>query len=96
MAFDRWIAKMPGVYMESVLDQATAKPPSIDADPNCIAKLRDYRSLMPLAQEARKPMFSLKPADGALGAHTNAVRNAYNDFLSVARTIGERAGLKPI
>lgn len=96
MAFDRWIAKMPGVYMESVLEQVASNPPSIDVDPNCIAKLRDYRSLMPLAQEARKPMFSLKPADGALGAHTNAVKNAYTDFLNVARKIAFRTGIKSV
>ena len=57
---------------------------TIDTDRNCIAKLKDYRSLMPLAQEARKPMFCLKPADGALGAHTYAVTEAYKDFKNVA------------
>jgi hypothetical protein len=51
---------------------------------------------MPLAQEARKPMFSLKPADGALGAHTNAVKNAYTDFLDVARKIAFRTGIKSV
>jgi cellulose biosynthesis protein BcsQ len=93
-AFDRWIAKMPRVYLESVLDSDPLNPPSIDADPNCIAQLRDYRSLMPLAQEARKPMFSLRPADGALGAHTNAVQSAYADFLSVAQKIADRTRLR--
>ena len=52
--------------------QAPDRTLTIDNDPNCIAKLKDYRSLMPLAQEARKPMFFLKPADGALGAHSKA------------------------
>ena len=95
-AFDRWIAQMPSVYWESVLDQEGTPAPSVDADPHCIAKLKDYRSLMPLAQEARKPMFFLKPADGALGAHTNAVKSAYADFLTVARTISLRTGIKTI
>ena len=67
-----------------------------DTDPNCIAKLKDYRSLMPLAQEARKPIFFLKPADGALGAHTYAVSEAYNDFKNVAITIARNAGLKAL
>jgi len=66
---------------------------TIDTDPNCIAKLKDYRSLMPLAQEARKPMFFLKPADGALGAHTYGVTEAYRDFKNVARKIAANAGL---
>jgi len=30
---------------------------------------------MPLAQEARKPMFTLKAADGAVGGHAKAVQD---------------------
>jgi hypothetical protein len=70
------------------------KPATIDDDPQCIAKLRDYRSLIPLAQEARKPMFFLKPADGALGAHTYAVAEAYKDFRTVAEKIAKKARIK--
>ena len=93
-AFDKWIARIPGVYAKSVLDKSPSRTATIDSDKNCIAKLKDYRSLMPLAQEARKPIFFLKPADGALGAHTSAVQDAYNDFLAVARTIAKRTNLK--
>jgi len=95
-AFDRWIAKMPGVYLESVLGQESTHAPPIDQDANCIAKLRDYRSLMPLAQEAHKPMFLLKPADGALGAHAHAVQDVFDDFLGVAREIANRTRLRAI
>jgi chromosome partitioning protein len=42
---------------------------------------------MPLAQEAHKPMFYLKPADGAIGAHIKAVQGAYSDFRALARDI---------
>lgn len=92
-AFDRWIARIPTTYAEDVLKQCADPDVTIDGDPNCIAKLRDYRSLMPLAQEARKPMFYLRPADGALGAHTYAVTEAYRDFKSVAEEIARRTGL---
>lgn len=92
-AFDRWIARMPSTYAQSVLDEQPDPSVTIDTDPNCIAKLKDYRSLMPLAQEARKPMFFLKPADGALGAHTYAVTDAYKDFKNVAIKIAKNAGL---
>ncbi len=90
-AYDRWIARIPQTYWGSVLGKSDVQAMPIDEDPNCIAKLKDYRSLMPLAQEARKPMFFLKPADGALGAHTYAVSDAYKDFLNVARLIAQRA-----
>jgi len=36
----------------------------------------------------------LKPADGALGAHTYAVKDAYDDFLAVAKIIAKRTNLK--
>ncbi len=92
-AFDRWIAKIPATYGKSVLDQTNPASVGIDDDPNCIAKLKDYRSLMPLAQEARKPMFHLTPADGALGAHTQAVSGVRGEFDKLAREIGRRCGL---
>jgi len=66
-AFERWIGRIPDTYAKSILQQPPTPDRTIDDDPNCIAKLKDYRSLAPLAQEARKPMFHLKPADGALG-----------------------------
>ena len=95
-AFDRWIARIPGTYAESVLQQQPSPTVTIDSDPNCIAKLKDYRSLMPLAQEARKPMFSLKPADGALGAHIHAVTSAYKDFKLVAQKIAKKVKIKSV
>jgi len=93
-AFDRWIARMPATYAEAVLEQTPDLSVTVDTDPNCIAKLKDYRSLMPLAQEARKPMFFLKAADGALGAHAHAVSEAYDDFKRVAIKIAANTGLK--
>jgi chromosome partitioning protein len=95
-AFERWMARMPASYSEAVLGQAHGISGSIDEDPHCLAKLKDYRSLMPLAQEARKPIFQLKPADGALGAHTYAVGEAYADFRKVASRIAAKAGLKEL
>jgi Ni,Fe-hydrogenase III small subunit len=61
-AYDRWVNRMPGVYHQSVLGQSdrTMTPA---ADPDCLATLKHYRSLMPLAQEARKRVFKLTAAD---------------------------------
>jgi cellulose biosynthesis protein BcsQ len=95
-AFERWIARIPPTYADSVLEQAADPTVTTDTDPNCIAKLKDYRSLMPLAQEARKPMFFLKPADGALGAHSYAVADAYKDFKKLAIKIAASSGLKAL
>ena len=93
-AYDRWMARIPSVYRESVLRESagqTAK--SVVEDPECLATLKHYRSLMPLAQEARKPMFFLKPADGAIGGHAKAVQECYQDFRRLALTIANRCGV---
>ena len=92
-AFEKWIARIPSTYADAVLGQKADPDLTITSDPHCIARLKDYRSLMPMAHEARKPMFFLKPADGALGAHTYVVQEAYNDFKSVASRILQKAHL---
>ena len=90
-AYARWMSRIPAVYAEAVLDDHTPSEIAFDADPRCLATLRHFRSLMPLAQEARKPMFALKPADGAIGGHANAVRDCWHDFRALATAIAERA-----
>jgi chromosome partitioning protein len=92
-AFQRWIDRMPQVYRT-----AFGKPPAEDGvaisqDPFCLAQLKDFRSLMPMAQEAKKPMFLLKPADGAIGGHQGAVRQAYADFHILAKKLGAAMSL---
>lgn len=92
-AYQRWINRFPDEYRESVLNERPGGTISASADPYCLAMLKHYRSLMPMAMAARKPVFSLKPADGAIGAHGEAVRNAYADFLALARRIADRCGV---
>lgn len=94
IAYERWMTRIPTVYREAVLDeQITQVPMSVERDPHRLAALKHYRSLMPLAQEARKPMFFLKPADGALGGHAKAVQDCYQDFRDLARTVAQRCGV---
>jgi cellulose biosynthesis protein BcsQ len=89
-AYDRWIARIPVEYHSYVLNEQTNNNISIADDPQCLALLKNYRSLMPLAQEAHKPMFHLKPADGAIGSHLQAAQSAYQDFKQLAVKIAER------
>lgn len=60
---------------------------SVEEDSNCLALLKHYHSLAPMSMEARKPMFLLKSADGAFGAHVQAVQRTYSDFESLTRKI---------
>lgn len=91
-AFQRWIDRMPRVYRESVGEPLPDPGLEVASDERCLAQLKDYRSLMPMAQEAKKPMFLLKPGDGAIGGHQAAVRQAYNDFRWLALRILDRVG----
>ncbi len=83
-AYEKWIERVPEAYETFVMDGQT------EFDDNQLALLKHYRSLMPLAQEARKPMFMLRPADGAIGSHYQAAQGAYRDFHSLAERILER------
>lgn len=80
-AYQRWITRIPEVFHADVLGEHD--PPPVP-DRYCLAQLKHYHSLMPLAQEARKPMFALKPADGAFGGHAQAAQRAYDDFRDLA------------
>ncbi|MEX0714568.1 MAG: ParA family protein [Pirellulales bacterium] len=89
-AYERWMARIPAVYQVELLGQPDCDAPRVEQDPNCIASLKHYRSLMPLAQDALKPMFHLKAADGALGSHVYAVQSCYEDFKKLALAIAAK------
>lgn len=92
-AYQRWMRQIPEVYRRSVLDRDEPGPPSVEADSECLGVLKHYRSLMPMAQDVRKPIFRLRPADGAMGSHARAVRDAYQDFEQLAWAIARRSGI---
>lgn len=87
-AYDRWVARIPLEYRKNVLggsDGVGIIQP--DEDIYCLARLKHYRSLMPLGQEALKPIFNLTVADGAIGSHAAAVREAWKDFHDLAQKL---------
>ena len=92
-AYDRWIELIPRTYHKDVLEEPAAEAWTVKTDPYALALLKHYRTLMALAQEARKPIFLLTAADGASGAHYTAAHNAGEDFDALARKIAERVGL---
>jgi chromosome partitioning protein len=93
-AFQRWIGRIPDTYHQEVLDEKDGQNLDIKTDPSCLALLKNYQSLMPMAQEAHKPIFHLKPADGAIGAHIAAVQNVYGDFKQLAQKIAQPTSLQ--
>ncbi|WP_328899472.1 AAA family ATPase [Streptomyces sp. NBC_00441] len=83
-AYVRWLQRIPWVYAAAVLDE---EDPERGDDRHRIATLRNYRSLMPLAHDARKPMFDLKAADGALGSTQKYVQTCYREFRGLAEGV---------
>lgn len=92
-AYQHWFEQVPATYREAVLGDSgpAAVDPSLDA--NCLGDVRHYQSLVPLSQDANKPMFDLTAADGAIGAHLNYVRACYDNFRQLALRVAESCSL---
>jgi cellulose biosynthesis protein BcsQ len=92
-AYSRWAQRIPVEYQTAMMLPGAETELLPETDPNCLAQLKHYRSLMPLAMEARKPMFHLKPADGAIGGHVEAVSECAKDFRRLAVRLAKATGL---
>ena len=86
-AYDKWVKRIPGVYREAVLNESPSALVTPESDPHCLATIKHYRSLIPMAREHRKPIFKLTSADGAIGSHAGAVQDARRDFQELAGKI---------
>ena len=92
-AYARWMRQIPEFYAQKLHAAGPRQASLSDAGTQCLATMKNYQFLMPLAQEARKPMFELKPADGAIGGYVAAGRSCYWDFRDLAVTIAGRVGV---
>ena len=95
-AYDRWVKQMPAEYARHVMSESDEDVGTPVDDPHRIATIKHYRSLVPLGQDARKPIFSLTSADGAIGSHAVAANDAYTDFKDLAGKLLRRCGVKPL
>ncbi len=86
-AYRKFADRIPGIFRESLKQEEAPQELSLADDPYCLAMIKHYNSLMPFAMEARKPIFDLKPAEGAIGAHYQAVKKVYSEFETFARRI---------
>lgn len=93
-AYQKWIARVPTEYAHTLPSPPKRIPASTDQDPYCLGIMKHYRSLMPLAHEVRKPVFHLTAADGALGAHATAAREAGGDFKGLAERLAQQIKLR--
>jgi cellulose biosynthesis protein BcsQ len=92
-AYDKWVNRIPSVYRDYVLKEAIVPNLTPEDDPYCLATIKHFRSLIPMGQEHRKPIFNLTSADGAIGSHAVAVKGARDDFKKLAELIAGKIGL---
>ena len=88
-AYDKWVNRMPEEYARNLLGDEKgpyAETPTQDEE-NALATVKHYRSLVPMAHDARKPIFRLTAADGATGSHASAASSAGQDFKVLAKKI---------
>lgn len=91
---ERWGERISSEYASKMLERAVHDDEASSVeDSNRIASLKHYRSLIPLAQEARKPIFELTAADGAIGSHSVAARESFDDFRELTIEILKRMKL---
>lgn len=88
-AYRRWVERIPSAYAEAIL----GNPSNPESRSRELATLKNYRSLAPLAQDARKPMFLLRASDGAIGGHSQAVADCYRDFRALAKRTADLCGI---
>ena len=87
-AYDKWMSRIPEIYREAVLQETVSdKNMTPESDTHCMGTIKHYRSLVPMAQEQRKPIFNLSSADGAIGSHAQAVQEAKKDFEQLSEKI---------
>lgn len=81
-SYVKWVERIPEIYKQFVMP---------NDDSNELALLKHYHSLAPMSMEAHKPMFLLKPSDGAFGAHSQSAQNCYKDFEKLTKKIIEKS-----
>lgn len=93
---DKWFNRMPEEYARNLLDDNDGPYPETPRqdEKHALAVAKHYRSLVQMAREARKPMFHLTPADGAIGSHAAAAHDARADFKALAEKIAARVQLQ--
>lgn len=92
-SYSRWRTQIMTTYHQTLLFESDYQPGLLTDDSHCLSLLNDHFLLQPIAKEASKPLFHLKPADGALGAYDQVVPKVYLEYQQLAQNIAKRVGI---
>lgn len=96
-AYQNWSNQIPEYIQQYLIAPLTTPQLAplnlvIECDDYKIADFKNYHSLIPLAQEAQKPVFELNNRDGVIGAHYQYVENCSKEFTDIANRIVDLIG----
>ncbi len=84
--FTDWGKRVPYYFQSDFMGlEAPSEEPHF-----LLSTIRHYHGLHIMSVESRKPIFLLKPADGAIGSHVNAVQLAYKEYKTLTENIIEQ------
>jgi hypothetical protein len=94
--YQRWAEQIPYIFRQYVLEETAApRGLTVENDEHCIALIKHFASLVPLAQIARKPIFDLKQADGIGGGQVQAVARCRTEFTKWVKNLLTRLDALP-
>jgi chromosome partitioning protein len=94
--YQHWASKIPFYFHHYVLGEDEPQETlSIESDDQCLALIKHHASLVPIAQQAAKPMFDLKQADGIGGAQLQAVARFRKEFGAIVERIHQKLDALP-
>lgn len=89
--YRKWAEQVPNEFHRFVLDEPSMTAPlPMECDSYCLATLKHFASLVPIAQAKRKPMFDLRQADGIGGGQLLSVRRCREEFQRLVEAIVRR------
>lgn len=91
---ERWRDRVRREYERSIIHEPGVQYQGGSESARPLATIRDQIVLSELAEDARKPMFRLTPADGVYDGQTREVTASYHDYENVARSVAESCGIQ--
>ncbi|MGD1879484.1 MAG: ParA family protein [Kiloniellaceae bacterium] len=88
-AYEKIMREIPDAIQKSIVDEHQKEPSGFDYSLGSIPSLH---SLVPMSQSSRKPIFSLKSADGIVGAHFLKVAESNEIFRGISKRFLENIG----
>jgi len=89
-AYEKIMREIPDAIQKSILNEHQREPENFEY---WLGSIPNLHSLVPMSQTSRKPIFSLKSADGIVGAHFVKVGEAKKIFDGISNRFLENIGV---